>query len=306
LEVLDFPQLKQFVMWMKRFFGGISLILLASTFAFAHPGSGIVIDKDGNVYITDTGKGVWKISPSGKLSFIEAPQFHWMSIDPTGRFSGVSNSFGNHFERVSPAGTRPALIMCSDFPLVIGNDGNLYYVNTQRHAGKIIRRSPTGEETVLAQDPIFESVGGIAVGNDGALYVTDTNNPETTAIRKITMSGAISVIASYIGKNGSDSQLETQRSYCRGLFVDSSGIIYIAATGSRSVLRKTPNGSVTTILETNSPWTPTAVAVFQGEVYILEWHDVPADQMEVRSAWIPRVRKIARNGRVITLATISR
>ena len=32
----------------------------------AHPGSGIVIDKEGNIYFTDTGKGVWKIDTKGQ------------------------------------------------------------------------------------------------------------------------------------------------------------------------------------------------------------------------------------------------
>jgi hypothetical protein len=90
------------------------------------------------------------------------------------------------------------------------------------------------------------------------------------------------------------------------LAVDSIGDMYVAATGSRSVLKITPQGIITTILQEPGPWTPTGIAVFHGEVYVLEWHDVAPSLEEVRKAWIPRIRKIGRDGKVTTLATISR
>jgi sugar lactone lactonase YvrE len=120
------------------------------------------------------------------------------------------------------------------------------------------------------------------------------------------MNGTVSIIATYIGKSSNDQPLETTPSYCRGLAIDSTGTIYVAATGSRSILKITPHGKLTTILQTASPWTPTGVAVFGGEVYVLEWHDVTPENLEVRNAWIPRVRKIGRDGKVTTLATVSR
>jgi hypothetical protein len=34
--------------------------------ALAHPGSGIAVDREGQVYFTQTnGKGTWKVSPKG-------------------------------------------------------------------------------------------------------------------------------------------------------------------------------------------------------------------------------------------------
>jgi sugar lactone lactonase YvrE len=282
------------------------LQILTSTITSAHPGSGIVVDKHGNVYFTDTGKGVWKIDSNGKLTFLPASKFHWMTIDPTGYFSESQKSFGQYFERVTPQSTKPALIMCSDFPLVVGKDGNIYYADTRPSSTKIIRRTPDGKESVLAINKIFGFISGIAVGADGSLYITEASNANANTIRKITMNGTISTIATYVGKSGNDLPLETVPSYCRGLAVDSTGTIYVAATGSRSVLKITPQGKVTTILQTASPWTPTGVAVFHGEVYVLEWHDVTPENLEVRIAYIPRVRKIGQDGKVTTLATVSR
>ena len=105
------------------------LQMLTSTVSTAHPGIGIVVDKYGHIYFTDTGKGVWKIDTKGKLTYLPASEFHWMSMDPIGYFAESPKSFGQYFERVTPQGIKPALIMCSDFPLVVGRDGNIYYAN---------------------------------------------------------------------------------------------------------------------------------------------------------------------------------
>ena len=282
------------------------LNFLVGTVASAHPGSGIVIDKYGQIYFTDTGKGVWKIDTQGKLTYIPASKFHWMAIDLIGYFAESQKNFGEYFERVTLQSNKPALIMCSDFPLVVGRDGNIYYADTRPGSTKIIRRTPGGKESVLASNKIFQFISGIATGADGSLYITEASNANANTIRKITMNGTISIIATYVGKSSNDLPLETVPSYCRGLAVDSTGTIYVAATGSRKVIKITSQGKVTTILQTTSPWTPTGIAVFHGEVYVLEWHDVTPENLEVRSAWIPRVRKIGQDGKVATLATVSR
>ena len=277
-----------------------------STAALAHPGSGIVVDKNGQVYFTDTGKGIWKIDSGGRLEYIPGSRFHWMTIDPMGYFAGSPKSFGQYFERVTAQQSKPALIMCSDFPLVVNSDGNMYYANTRHDAASIIRRSPEGKESVLATDKIFAFVNGIAVGPDSVIYVTESSDPHANTVRRISKNGKITVIATYKGKMRDDTPLETTPAYCRGLCIDASGTIYVAATGSRSVLKITPDGKQSVLLEEQSPWMPTGVAIDKGSIYVLEWHDVPAAQLEIREAWIPRVRKIGPDGTISTLVTISR
>jgi DNA-binding beta-propeller fold protein YncE len=120
------------------------------------------------------------------------------------------------------------------------------------------------------------------------------------------MNGTISTIATYAGKSSNDLPEGTVPSYCRGLAIDSAGTIYVAATGARSILKITPQGKTTTILQNPAPWTPTGVTVHHGEIYVLEWHDVIAEKQEIRTAWLPRVRKIGQDGKLTTLATISR
>ena len=63
------------------------LCVLLGTSASAHPGSGIVVDKEGQVFFTDTGQGVWKIDRQGNLTNLPASLFHWMTIDEAGYFA---------------------------------------------------------------------------------------------------------------------------------------------------------------------------------------------------------------------------
>src|SRR3981081_2161894 len=59
----------------------LAAVVLFPTSIMAHPGSGIVVDKHGEVYFIDTGAGVWKIDLQGKLTRLPGPRFHWMAID---------------------------------------------------------------------------------------------------------------------------------------------------------------------------------------------------------------------------------
>ena len=63
----------------------------------------------------------------------------------------------------------------------------------------------------------------------------------------------------------------------------------------------TPDGEVTTILQLDSPWAPTDVALFGDIVYVLEFtHDAGDD----RTTWMPRVRKITPDGKSTIIVTV--
>jgi sugar lactone lactonase YvrE len=94
-----------------------------------------------------------------------------------------------------------------------------------------------------------------------------------------------------------------QGSYFRGLDVDAQGTVYVAATGCRAVLKITADKKVTTVLRTSGPWSPTGVAVFGSDLYVLEYFHTPGDN---RREWLPRIRKVASDGSVVTVAAIDR
>ncbi len=291
------------IYFMATTLTGILLCALFATSTSAHPGSGIVVDNQGQIFFTDTGQGVWKIDKQGKLIYLPASLWHWMAIDEVGYFAESQKNFGEWFERVTPQSSKPVLIMCSDFPLTVNRDGNLYYADTRRSSTRIVQRTPNGTESILAGGEMFQGITGIAAGPDSSIYVTDVN-----AILKITMDGTVSTFASgFVSKDPANNPPpETEATYCRGLAVDSQGGVYVAATGSRRVLKITPQGKVSTILQGPGPWSPTGVTVFRREVYVLEWRDAAPSRVETRREWIPRVRKVGVDGKITTLATVSR
>ena len=50
-------------------------------------------------------------------------------------------------------------------------------------------------------------------------------------------------------------------------------------------------------------WSPTGVAVSGGELFVLEYRHIGADR---REDWLPRLRKVSRDGRVSVLTTVVR
>ena len=104
-----------------------ALVSLATLTALAHPGSGIVVDQQGNVYFTHTGRGAGKIDAQGKLTYIHKDTGgHFVALDTEGSFSSAA---GNRlFERITPTSAKPTLLFASGgAPLVVSRDGNLYY-----------------------------------------------------------------------------------------------------------------------------------------------------------------------------------
>jgi hypothetical protein len=62
--------------------------LLPAT-ALAHPGSGIVVDRLGQVYFVDMVSGIWKLDAQGTLTHLPGSAFHWMTLDAAGRFAVI-------------------------------------------------------------------------------------------------------------------------------------------------------------------------------------------------------------------------
>ena len=299
------------------------LLVAVATYAFtpsplgAHPGSGIVVDDRGTVYFTDTGKGVWRIGPGGALTLISKSAMHWMAIDRSGKFAGARDEFGEWFGRLTTRGDKPTLISCSDFPCVVGADGNLYFAHM--HSLRIVRRTPEGKESALATPRAFKAdpsrplgVSGMACGADGTIYLVamdSLNQTEGTGqhtLYAVGVEGSVRAVARDFVKDllpAEQRHPEVRPQYCRGMAVDAENNVYVAATGNRCVMKLSPSGEASTVLKCEKPWTPTGVDVSGGEVFVLEYDD--ETPTEGRN-WPPRVRKVGRDGKVRTLATVVR
>jgi hypothetical protein len=295
---------------------GACLSILAAT-TVAHPGSGIAVDDRGVVYFTDTGRGVWRIDRGGKLTLVSESAMHWMAIDRKGSFSRQPAEFGEWFGRLTPEGQVPALLSCSDFPFVVGADGNIYYA--KMHGLAVHRRTPAGAESVLvarerfgvgAERPV--GVNGMACGPDGTIYVVslDSLNKDVGsgehAVYAVSPDGAVRTVAKDFVRDKpppDQRHAEVRPEYCRGMAVGPDGAVYVAVTGSRRVMKLSAKGEASTVLTCAKPWTPTGLDVYRGEVYVLEYDD--ETPTEGRN-WPPRVRKVGTDGVVTVLTVVNR
>src|SRR5437867_3169045 len=292
----------------------LSILVVAAQFslatftASAHPGSGIVVDQQGNVYFTHIGRGVGKIDPQGKLTYVgETRGGHWMCLDAEGSFSHTQPK---HFERITPDGVKPALIYADGgSPIAVLPDGNFYFASNDERmtpgGAQVTRQSPGGEISIFPPDGKKTTgklgITGLAPGPDGSLYIASPS-----AVLKLKMDGTFTIIAHPIELKDCDVDYPDNNPNSllpslRGLAVDDDGTVFAAGVGCRAVVKISPDGKkVETVLKAERPWSPTGVAVHRGDVYILEYTNANGSPNE---GWRPRVRKLGRDGKVTTMFT---
>lgn len=270
----------------------------------AHTGSGITVDRLGQIYFLDTGSGLWRIDTRGRLTHLSRVLSHWLAVDEESRFARSTLPTGSLGE-ISKVGNSPTTLLSSDYPIAIGQDGNLYYPSGRPGGVRIVRMLPSGATSLLATLPPTTSgqplphLNGLSGGPDGSLYYT-----EDSSIRRITAQGVVSTVATIPALVGGPSIPGTDlHPYLRGLAVDANGVIYVADNGDSRVLKITPDGKISTLVQTRSPWSPTAVALFGSDVYVLEFLHTARD---VRRDWLPRVRKISSDGKSEIIMTVDR
>jgi sugar lactone lactonase YvrE len=294
----------------------VAALALFVEWASAHPSSGIVADEKGNVFVADINTGLWKIDTEGNLTHLHKEAGHWLALDAEGSFARVDFTKSEHwprwFKRRTPDGARPALITDGGSPLVAHPDGNLYYVSSGEHlqpgGHEVIRLTPGGKVGRVATDlaRTSEKLGGIkglAAGPDRALYISYPK-----AVLRITTDGKVTTLADPVVVTDGDNDLpegtpESQLPSLRGLAVDGRGTVYAAATGCRRVVKIKADGKVETVLKAERPWSPTGVVLKGGAIYVLEY---PNANGERHADWVPRVRKVGRDGKTTTLVTFPR
>src|SRR5215207_10300442 len=141
----------------------IAAVWVLGISTFGHPGSGILVDRLGQVYFIDTGSGLWKMDTKGGLSHLSPLRNHWLAMDPNDRFtqSRLPTDPGRDWV-ITTAGSNPTILISTDFPLLIGNDGNLYYPSARESNARILRTKPTGGTSTFVTLP--RSVAGASLG----------------------------------------------------------------------------------------------------------------------------------------------
>ena len=280
--------------------------LMLAPFASAHPGSALVVDQHTNIYFAYWG-GTWKLDAQGELTRVHSNDFHWLAIDLSGRFASAEIPF----LRITRPGVTPALFSFSDYPATFHPDGNLHLAPWFPGRIRLERMTPDGTQFQFVDAPISPRIarkpgrheGGllaVASGTNHLLYVSDG-----ASIWTITEGGVISPLAEAITIPDCPKDLpaELPKPHIRHLALSSNGDLYAAAIGCRCVLRITPSGTVSIALRAEAPWSPSAVAVANGDVFVMEY-DNPLAEYPLDGR--PRLRKLTSDGRVTTLAIIEK
>ena len=284
--------------------------------AQAHPATGIVVDRSGNVYFSDL-ETVWQLDANGKKTVFRAGvsgrHVHELSIDEEGNVYGADISYNPVTKRwpsdvwkMTPDGKFTYLLEPTEHPprgMSIWRDrtGNMYFVDQNNHTKTqtlLLRRQPDGNVSTLAGSVYghkdgtgaaanFSSVGGMAFGPDGSLYLTDG-----TSVRRVSMDGAVVTIARDLNfKTREDQPTLFGGAYgsLTGLTVDANGNVYVADAGNRRLLKITTGGKVEVVYRAEPPFFPNGVfATATGDVYVLEVG------FALPSNWSgPRVRKLS-------------
>ena len=284
----------------------VLVVISCAPFASAHPGSALVIDQQTNVYFAYWG-GTWKLDLTGKLTRIHSNDFHWLAIDLTGRFAKTETPF----LRITPHDAAPTLFSFSDYPATFHTDGNLYLAPWAPGRIRLERMTSDGAKIRFVDAAISPNVarksgrheGGllaIASGANQFLYVSDG-----ASIWKITERGMISTLAENITVSDCPNDLpaELPKPHIRGLALGTDDDLFAAAIGCRCVLRITPSGKISVALRSEAPWSPCAVAVAKGDLYVMEY-DNPLAEWPHEGR--PRFRKLTADGRVTTLAVMEK
>jgi hypothetical protein len=266
------------------------------------------------VFFIYSGHGVCKIDTQGKLSYIHRSRGgHWMCLDSAGVFSNRQPKF---FDRITPDEVRPAIIFADGgAPIVVNEDGNLYFGSNPDAGGgmppgglSVSRMSTDGKladfaprlKKLLAE--INQGVTGLAAGPGGITYVASPS-----AIYKVKTDGTVTpfvnpVVTDDCDADPADHIPSNPPPYLRGLVVAKDGTVYAAGTSCHRVLKITVDGHVETALKAERPWSPTGVALHGEDLYVLEYTGANGGRDE---GWLPRVRKLNRDGKVMTLMTIT-
>jgi sugar lactone lactonase YvrE len=247
---------------------------------FAAP-QGIAVDAAGNIYVADFGDLIFMPSILGTI----------MGYAPSGGTAirkitdpgSASCTVSTLVAATGACGADSYINFDGPGGLTLDAVGNLYVTQ----AAAIRKVTPAGVVTTIAGNDngvtgntdgpaasaTFNGLSGIALDNQGNLYVADSGNH---AIRKITPDGMVSTWAGS-GALGYTNFSSIGYATINGLTIDTDGNLYLADSYNNAVRRITPDGQVTTL----ASGCPTGRTLFGNSGTLqpsIRWDAMPTDQ----------------------------
>ena len=289
-----FPRLEAEILVRKLFW--LTVFLLLSLTAGAHPGVGMVMDSRGNVYYTDL-KHVWKIAPDGTKS-IAVPNVHTheLCLDAHDNLYGehlwyegdATKKWGHRVWRLSPDGTLADVIparegFLQNYSFVRDRAGNMYWADRRRRT--VIRKhAPDGRTSDVAPGADFRDVRWMISSPEGVLYLIDDDH-----LRRISPDGSVSILARNLKERRLGQFFVNDQHTLMGLWLDGQGNVLVAVYGAGLVKKVSADGRVTVVARSPFPWSPTGGLVApDGDLWLLEYSLTNA----------ARVRRIGKDGAI--------
>jgi hypothetical protein len=268
---------------------------------WAHPGIGIVMDSQGNVYYTDL-KQVLKIDSQGRKT-IAVPNVHTheLFIDKEDNLFGehlwyngeAKDTWGHYVWKRSASGTLEKVIpntegFLSNYSFVRDHAGNMFYAERSHACQKMVRKNANNQTITLMGDQCFRNIRNMAATEEGNIYIIDLFD-----LKKMDVRGHVTTVAANLQENDGSvfSPSETNDPHLiMGIAVDNQENIYAAISGGRQIKKITKNGVVTMAATVAEPWAPSGILVSpSGDLYILEY--------KIANTFEARVEKVSSTGK---------
>jgi len=306
------------------------LCILNAPDAGAHPGSGLVVNTEGEIFFTH-GNAVIKVSHSGHHSvLVNDPkgekfyQLHHLVLSESGDLLTASDS-GTGIWRISQAGTitrhypspdrgASLLIGLGGAPFAVDATNNIFAVNlVDQLTSQILRLSTDGQIHVLAggtwghrDGPANRAQfgdlhsGSMVVHPDGRLLLTDGGQ----FVRSVAPDGYVRTLDRSPSDHAPDQGTGSPRfSALRGIAVDTAGNIFVAdaglqPTGDGRIYRIDPEGAVTPVAGGGT------LGSLEGPAHQVEFTQPtglafgPHGDLYILEPSFPRIRKLTKQGQI--------
>ncbi len=314
----------------------VAIVVCVSTWAHAHPGDGLIIDKQGVIYFgwihpfagPEHHACIWKLDKQGDAHQVFKSQHSsrdaqssniWISLGLDGHIYCLERQYlGEEKERdvfvsdlwrletggkkmhiLGPERGRSPL---GNSAFVVDRDGTIIHA-TNSHV--IDKRKPDGTKVTLA--------GGVRGHKDGtgdqaqfehiASMAWGPNDTlyvnDRGTIRLVSKAGTVTTLASGLAAFENNGPVRLNQTHFFDMTIDSNGNVFGADWGSRRVLKVSSTGEVSTLYRCKPPWSPEGIALHGDVLYILE--TTFPESPTIR----PRVRERKPNGTFSTIFEFS-
>lgn len=269
--------------------GLLAVILTAWTaVAAAHPAIGLVVDRDGTVFFSDT-VHVWMIRPDGTRTIaVRDVHTHELRLDGDGTLLGEHLMYegGRWSHRVwrrtrdgrvaDVVPIRPGFLAdYRDVSFQHDAAGVAYWMEGQQPAA-LRARAPGGAARTVSTFP-FTNQSWLSVRPDGTAYVS-----EGGVVWRVRPRGTPERLPAGVS-------MSRERLAVMGVTDSADGAVYLAAYADGVVRRLSADGRIEVVVRAGDGWGPTAVTLAaDGTLWVLEASTTNAQ----------RVRRVGRDGSV--------